>query len=145
MRTDIFIWLCFLSCACSNAVPVANEQIRSMNTPDRPMRILEDLVIREGDIEAYETLETAYLDSAHGRFYKLAKQMADRWDYPRAHYDVYLQILKPTGKAGYTLSLDSCSAAERNEAIAYVKAAYAKGFDPAGEALDQLKEDGYIK
>lgn len=116
-----------------------------MNEPTRSMNVLEDLVNSKGDIGAYEELETAYLDYPHGEFYKFAKIMADKYNYPQAFYDVYFQLLKPTNRPGTTISLDSCSREEKEEAIYYLRKAFEKGFGPAGKELEYLKEEGHIQ
>lgn len=139
----IFIFPIFFLTSCSETE--THDEARSMNQPDRPMSVLKDLVINKGDVDAYEELETAYLDYNHGDFYKYAKIMADKYDYSRAYYDVYIQILKPTQNPHQTISLDSCTSEEKQEAIYYLKKSFEKGFQPAGEELEQLKKDGFIE
>lgn len=118
---------------------------KSTNEPDRTIRVLKALVVDKGDKEAYEELETAYLDFPHGQFYEIAKIMADKYNYPQAYYDVYIQLLKPTNNSETTISLDSCTEEEIKEAISYLKKAFAKGFEPAGKELEELKQQGYIE
>ena len=137
----ILIILSLVQISCLNKK--SNEKIKSTNEPARPISVLKDLVLNKGDIEAYEELETAYLDHAHGDFFEIAKVMADKYDYPRAYYDVYLQILKPTQNPERTISLDSCTAEEKKEAVLYLKKAFEKGFEPAGKELEFLKQKGY--
>ena len=139
----ILIILFLSQISCSNNK--SNETSKSMNEPDRTINVLKDMVLNKGDIDAYEELETAYLDYRHGDFYEIAKVMADKYNYPRAYYDVYIQILKPTQNPESTISLDSCTVEEKKEAISYLKKAFEKGFEPAGEQLEYLKQKGYLK
>lgn len=135
--------LILLGYSCNNS---RNEDRgKSMNEPSRPMSELEYLVVEKGDTNAYEELDIAYLDYEHGKFFKFAKVMADKYDYTQAYYDVYLQTLKSTQRKGTTLSLDSCSVEERNLAIKYLKMAEKKGHHQAKDAIENLKEEGFIK
>jgi hypothetical protein len=138
----LFIFV-LLHTSCSDKK--SDEEPRSMNQPDRPISLLKELVISKGDIGAYQELETAYLDYGHGDFYEIAKVMADKHDFPQAYYDVYDQILKPTQRITTTISLDSCTADEKNEAIFYLRKALEKGFEPARAELETLKAEGHIK
>ncbi len=116
-----------------------------MNEPSRPMSELEYLVLEKGDTNAYEELDIAYLDYEHGKFFKFAKVMADKYDYTQAYYDVYLQTLKSTHREGTTLSLDSCTIEERNLAIKYLKMAEEKGQHQAKDEIEELKKEGFLK
>ncbi len=135
--------------ACSNheLKKDASQRVQewSMNEPSIPISELTELVIKKGDTSAYQELDIAYMDTRHGEFYKIAKLMADTYDFPQAYYDVYIQLLKPTANPETTINLDSCSKEERSEAIKYLKKAFEKGFTPAGLELIELKEHGYIK
>ena len=133
----------FFNLSCLNKKTDENE--KSGNQPDRPISVLMDLALNKGDIRAYQELGTAYLDYEHGEFYEFAKRMANEHDYPGAFYDVYVQILKPTDNPETTISLDSCTLKERNEAIYYLKKSFEKGFEPAELELEYLKEKGFIK
>ena len=116
-----------------------------MNEPSRPMSELEYLVVEKGDTNAYEELDIAYLDYEHGKFFKFAKVMADKYDYTQAYYDVYFQTLKSTQRKGTTLSLDSCTIEERQLAIKYLKLAEKKGHHQAKDEIEELKKEGFIR
>ena len=118
---------------------------KSMNEPSRPMSELEYLVVEKGDTNAYEELDIAYLDYEHGKFFKFAKVMADKYDYTQAYYDVYFQTLKSTQRKGTTLSLDSCTIEERQLAIKYLKLAEKKGHHQAKDEIEELKKEGFIR
>lgn len=144
MKVLFTILISILIISCNSEVE-SNTRVRSMNEPNRPISILKELALKNGNIDAYEELETAYLDYAHGDFYEIAKEMADKHNYPRAYYDVYIQILKPTSNPHTTINLDSCSITQRNEAIQYLQKSFEYGFEPAGNEIQQLKKEGIIK
>ena len=113
-------------------------ETRSMNQPSRSLEELKTLALDSGDIDAYNELETAYLDYEHGSFFDYAKQMADKHNYPQAFYDTYIQLLKHTDAPGTTLSLDSCDENTRKMAMKYLQKAYDLGFEPAKEELEMV-------
>jgi hypothetical protein len=141
----VIFYLVQVSCSNKNSKEEVTITVKSMNQPERPISVLRDLVISKGDIGAYEELCIAYMDFEHGDFYEIAKIMADKYDYPAAYYEVYIQILKPTQRAGVTINLDSCSNEERLEAINYLKMAYEKGHKPSGDELEYLKKEGFLE
>lgn len=114
-----------------------------MNEPDRSIEVLKELALNEGDIDAYNELETAYLDYTHGSFLNYAKEMADNHNYPQAYYDTYIQLLKPTNAPGVTISLDSCDLETRELAIKYLKKASELGFEPATKELEKLMQESF--
>ena len=65
----------------------------SINEPSKAINELKKLVLEEGDIDAYEVLETAYLDESPGEFLPYALVMANKYNYPRGHYDVYENLM----------------------------------------------------
>lgn len=65
------------SCSSNNST----EVVKSMNESDRPIKVLKELALNEGDIDAYNELETAYLDYTHGSFLNCAKEMADKHNF----------------------------------------------------------------
>lgn len=129
------------SCSNNNST----EVVKSMNEPNRPIKVLKKLALNEGDIDAYNELETAYLDYEHGSFLNYAKEMADKHNYPQAYYDTYIQLLKPTDASGVTINLDSCDLETRELAIKYLRRASELGFEPGDDALKYLEKEGYIK
>ena len=133
----------FIVTSCSNNK--STEVEKSMNEPDRPITVLKELALNEGDIDAYNELETAYLDYEHGSFFNYAKEMADKHNYPQAYYDTYIQLLKPTDAPGVTINLDSCDLETRELAIKYLRKASELGFEPADDELKYLENEGYIK
>ena len=135
--------LILLGYSCNNS---RNEDRgKSMNEPSRPMSELEYLVVEKGDTNAYEELDIAYLDYEHGKFFKFAKVMADKYNYKQAYYDVYHKTLKSTQRKGTTLSIDSCTIEERQLAIKYLKMAQEKGHHQAKDEIEELKKEGYIR
>ena len=127
------------SCSKSNS----REIVKSMNEPNRPIEVLQDLVLNKGDVDAYNELETAYLDYEHGSFLNFAKEMADKYNYPPAYYDTYIQLLRPTDAPGVTINLDSCDLKTKTLALKYLRKAAELGFQPAENELEYLKEQGY--
>jgi len=117
----------------------------SMNERNTPDYFLEELVLEKGDTNAYEDLRISYLDYEHGKFLKFAKVMADKYKYCQAYYDVYCQIEKPTLRKGFTLSLDSCTEKEKNEAIKYLYLAKRAGHHQAENTIEELKKMGFMK
>lgn len=122
-----------------------NNRDFSMNERSRPDYVLEELVLEKGDTNAYDDLQISYLDYEHGKLLKFAKVMADKYKYRQAYYDVYSQIEKPTLRKGYTLSLDSCTEQEKNEAIKYLYLAKKAGQHQAESTIEELKKMGFIK
>ena len=101
-----------------------------MNDIDRTARELEKEIVKKGSIEAYQDYSIAYLeDQQFGSFYKMAKIMADKYDYVPAYYDVFSTILdrKNNYHTEDVYSLEGLSEKEKQEAIHYLKVGVKKG------------------
>ena len=119
---------------------------KSMNEPERPMKELEDLALNKGDINAYEELFIAYMDSEDGAFFPFAEQMALKYEYPQAYFDAYMLFLDSIDFYRTTLSSDSCDKERIDKAIRYLKLAYEKGHEQAIDELGNLYMEGkFIK
>ncbi len=143
MKITLISILILLGYSCNNSKNEARG--KSMNETIRPISELEYLVVVKGDTNAYRELDIAYLDLEHGKFFKFAKVMADKYDYKQAYYDVFIQTLKSTRRKGTTLSLDSCTIEERQLAIKYLKLAEEKGHHQAKDEIEELKKEGFIR
>jgi hypothetical protein len=71
--------------------------------------------------------------------------MADKYKYTQAYHDVYSQIEKPTLRKGYTLSLDSCSEQEKNEAVKYLYLAKKGKTPPSRKLYRRIEKNGIYK
>jgi TPR repeat protein len=102
-----------------------------MNTQDRPDSVLKDLALNHGDTVAYDQLYISYLDLPPGHFLPIAEEMAIKYNYPQAYYDVYIE-----------LSCDSCNEKSITKAIKYLKIAFEKGHFQAISTLGEIYYEG---
>lgn len=83
----IVIFLCSLS--CKQKFKHYGERVITMNQT-RPINELKELVLKKGDIAAYDELSIAYLNEKYLAEYLLYSIiMADKYNYPRAYFQVY--------------------------------------------------------
>ena len=111
--------------------------IKSMNEPDRPIRELKYLALENGDTNAYEILDIAYLDYSPGSFLQIALKMANKYDYPKAYFDVYLAILDFNEVFSPEDTLDKLDIKSRDLAIEYLILGAQKGHRQSLETLTE--------
>ena len=119
----------------------AEGEDRSMNQPEVSLEELKTQALENGDTAAFRELETAYLDFPQGAFLPIALAMADRHPFAPADFSVYRSLLKPTRRPEKSLSLDSCSAAEKKQALQYLRQSAQAGYAPAIQELKSLQDE----
>lgn len=135
----ILICILFISCNQKN-------QLKSINQASESIIKLKNKVMHQGDIEAYETLETAYLDHPTGELLPYAMIMANKYDYPKAYLDVY-EILGNIYNCSentdtYYFDLDCVNENVRKRALEYLEKAVDKGNKSAMYSLGHMLIDG---
>jgi TPR repeat protein len=116
----------------------AEGEDRSMNQPEGSLEELTNCALENGDTAAFRELEIAYLDFPQGAFLPIALAMADRHPFAPADFSVYRSLLKPTRRPGQNLSLDSCSAVDKERALRYLNKSAQAGYAPAIHELKSL-------
>lgn len=116
------------------------SQMKSMNQPDKPLKELKEKVIKTGDVQSYEELSTAYMDYSIGEFLPYALLMANKYNYPRAYYDVYesLVLMQSVGQG----TIDSLDPKTLTMALEYLKLSSEKGLLLGKKILGQYYIDG---
>jgi TPR repeat protein len=122
----VFILMILFSCHKEKST-----YTKSLNTQDRSDDVLKDLALNHGDTVAYEDLSISYLDLPSGLFLPIAEEMANKYKYPQAYYDVYFE-----------LSFDSCNEKSMAKAIKYLKLAFDKGHFQALYTLGNMYYEG---
>ena len=112
-----------------------NTVSKFMITPDQPESELIQKIIQTGDTAAYNNLSTAYLDHAHGDFLVWALLIANKYDYPQAYFDVFVQLSELSPDSN---SIDMLDNKTQSMAIEYLRRATDKGHHQAPEILRQF-------
>lgn len=99
MKNFVFILIITLFIGCCNEKSndecnqnLENDDI-SLNYVSESKRNLTNSVIRDGDTNAYNSLDTYFMDEPYTEeflFYALI--MANKYKYPQAYYDVYFYL-----------------------------------------------------
>ncbi|MBI3134274.1 MAG: hypothetical protein HYZ14_06310 [Bacteroidetes bacterium] len=102
---------------------------------------LENLVLMNGDTNAYQALYTQYVDKEQGEFLSFALIMANKYNYTQAYFDCYFSLfevncMECTNDELNKWSLENLDAVTRTMALDYLKKAADLGHD---QALDILK------
>jgi len=141
-KTFVFLVVfCILS--CTQEVKKDKDLIFSMNQPMDDLNILKNKIIMSGNIEAYNQLNIAYLDQRHEEFLIYAILMANKYNYPKAYYDVFSCICDIHGYIDKFYLLDSKT---RQFAIDYLIQSVQKGYEIGKRDLSILLIEGkYIK
>jgi hypothetical protein len=91
MRILLAVFLLFQLVACNFE---SKKTEKSINEPTRSESVLKDLIMREGDQNAYYELKMAYLDYQYTEEFLLyAMTMANKCDYAEAYFDVYSYLI----------------------------------------------------
>ena len=107
-----------------------------MNEPTRSEKELKKLILYNGDEDAYDELDIAYLDhSFQEEFLLYALIMANKYDYPQAYFDVFYCL---TGIYGDITKIDVKTAAL---AIEYLLQANEKGHHQANKMVQEYNID----
>ena len=122
-----------LSCNNSDKKSIINEEV-SMNQTSKSLSELGSLVIDDGDTLAYYDLSVAYLDMSHPEeFLVYALIMANKYDYPQAHFDVYSCLVNV-----YYSDITKIDEITATLAIKYLKSAAKKGHEQAQEMVKEF-------
>lgn len=133
------ICICYFLVSCKHGSNDDSMEIKSINTPGTSETILKQNILEKGDVKSYEELSTAYLDRSEGEFMIWALIMANKYDYPQAYFDVFVQLSELSGEAW---SLDQLDEKTRTIAIEYLTKAAEKGHHQAPEVLGQYYMEG---
>jgi len=88
MKPLYILLIAVSSISCQQKKQQQVEVITMNNT--RPINELKELVLLKGDTAAYDELATAYLTDKYNEEYLLySLVMANKYNYPRAYFQVY--------------------------------------------------------
>jgi TPR repeat protein len=98
----------------------ANTVVETCGNQTRPISVLKPLVLK-GNIKAYNELFIAFLDIDDAAFLPYALLMANKYDYHRAYYDVFLCLILLYWDYDYSSSFSKLDNQTRKMAIDYLK------------------------
>lgn len=133
--TSITLLLIFGGCDTKENEPNKNKVEQSINQPSKSMTELKKAVLYNGDINAYNELDIAYLDyTFQEEFLLYAMIMANKYDYPQAYFDVFTCL---TGI--YLSDLNQLDEKTASLAIDYLLKAYEKGHHQAKDMVEEYE------
>ncbi len=138
--TLLLFWNCSKNKQTSEVVSISG---RSEEVKEK----LRKLVFIDGDIKAYEELDIAYVDHPSGEFLPYAFLMAHKYNYPKAYYDVFENLLKLDG-CSIDYDLTCLDKETKSLALKYFKTAINTGDPSASYVLVHFfleGSDSYIK
>lgn len=138
----LFLLVC-LTLSCTQEVKQNKDNSFSMNQPELEINKLKNLIINKGDTSAYNQLDVAFLDQRHEEFIIYALVMANKYDYPKAYYDVFSCICDIYGDIDKLSYLDSQT---RQFALNYLTLSVQKGYEIGKGDLSTIMLEGkYMK
>jgi hypothetical protein len=131
----IIFCLLFIGCNMENNNKSNNKPKQSMNQQTTNQSELKKAILLSGDIAAYQLLNTEYLDYTFPEEFLLyAMIMANKYDYPQAHFDVFTCLTDI-----YLSDLNQLDEKTASLAIDYLLKAYEKGHHQAKEMVEEYK------
>ena len=94
----------------------------------------EEKVLKNGDVDAYESLQTFYMDRPAEEFLGFALLMANEYNYPKANFDIFEIIIAREG-CSVDYNLNCLSEETRKEALVYFRKAIMDGHKVSSELL----------
>lgn len=130
--------------SCNQKSETKDKDSFSMNEISRTVGELEEDIIENGSVDAYEDFSIAYIDYRQfGDFYKMSKIMADKYDFVPAYYRVFSCLAER--KNGYTsndkYNLDGLSIKEKKEALKYLRLGAEKGEEQCKNRIKSYIEE----
>lgn len=135
MRSGIIISICLLLIGCDlkKEDTMKKEEDAPMNQPLRSEKNLKEMVLNNGDTDAYYELSIAYLDHPYQEEFLLyAMIMANKYDYPQAYFDVFDCFV-----LSYWSDVSKIDEQSANLAIEYLIKAYERGHHQATEMVQK--------
>lgn len=128
----MFCWL-LISCNMENGKKLDNEHKQLMNQHIPNQSALKKAILLNGDIQAYHSLSTEYLEHAFSEEFLLyALIMANKYDYPQAYYDVFTCLTDV-----YLSDLSLLDENTASLAIDYLIKAYEKKHHQAKDVVEE--------
>jgi len=137
MRWMLIIFCSFLfGCNMENSNKSNNGAKQSMNNQQTTNQSeLKKAILLSGDIGAYQSLNTEYLDYAFPEEFLLyAMVMANKYDYPQAYFDVFTCLTDI-----YLSNLNQLDEKTASLAIDYLLKAYEKGHHQAKDMVEEYE------
>ncbi len=85
-------------------------EMKSLNAADRPEKLLEELILKKGDKDAYIELYIAYMDYGIEKFYPYSFVMANTYNDRDAYYNMFFELMVVCRRD--TITITDSSAAE---------------------------------
>lgn len=101
------------------------SKLKSMNDVGDEIELLK--LAQKGDTFAFDKLSISYMDYSSGEFLPIAKEMADKFNYPQAYYEVYIALLDSAGVNFREDSMNDLDKATIEFAIDYLITGAKKG------------------
>lgn len=117
----IMVLMLVFACKQSGAERSGNQVFQPSELGEFERKVLED-----GDHEAYESLQTYYMDRPSEEFLKFARVMAEDYHYVKAYRDLFEIIVARDG-CSYDYNLECLSEETRSTALVYFKKAVMMG------------------
>lgn len=141
---SIFMLMAFSSCNNLNTKEEKsdepNETVISINHISKKENDLKDLIIQNGDTNAYYSLNILFLDSRpfQEEFLIYALIMANKYHYPQAYYDVFDCIILP-----FNSDMNQIDEESAKMAIKYLFLAAESGHYQATETIKKYSINSY--
>lgn len=136
MRFYIIFYTCFVFIGCDflNESIVKETEDATMNQPLRSLKTLKEMVLNNGDTDAYYELSIAYLNLPYQEEFLLyAMIMANKYDYPQAYFDVFDCFV-----LSFWPDISKIDEQSANLAIEYLIKAHDRGHHQATEIVHQF-------
>lgn len=131
----IIFFLFFIGCDMKNDSTQNNKSERSINQLSTNENELKKSILFKGDIDAYNSLGTAYLDyTFQEEFLLYAMIMANKYEYPQAYFDVFTCLTDI-----YLSDLNQIDDKTASLAIDYLLKAYEKGHHQAKDVVEEYE------
>jgi len=115
------------------------------STPSKDITKYKELALKKGDITAYSSLSSDYMDSPYEGFLYTALIMANKYDYYLAYEDTYYCLTDYYHKKDFT-ELEDLDEKTRKMALDYLKKGAEKGSKECKKILGHHYLEGkYIK
>ena len=112
-----------------------SEYKQSINQQPSNQNLLKKAILYNGDIKAYNSINTEYLDYAYTEEFLLyAMIMSNKFDYPQAYYDVFTCLTDV-----YLSDLHQIDDKTASMAIDYLLKANERGHQQAKEIVTEYK------
>lgn len=132
-KCALYFFFIFLFIACNNKDKEVEVSGNSSKYSDNE---LIQAIFTLGDTAAYNTLCMVYLDYGSEKFLPFALIMANKYDYPKAYFDVFSCLHDIYGDTTKDLwILDNLDSTTQSFALNYLKKSSSKGYFQAKDIL----------